>query len=307
MKSHILDILRTAPGRVSGETLSDRLKISRVSIWKHIQALTDKGYDIEASAKGYRLLESPDIPYPWEFPDREAHMHYFDTLDSTMDKARDLALNGHPHLTCVVAGTQRKGRGRMRRTWRSHKGGLYFTVITRPVISPVQSARVGFAAALAVNRCLHRLHDLPAQVKWPNDILVEDRKICGILSEMAAEGETVTHVNLGIGLNVNNDPTRTESTSVSIKKLTGKRASCRALLSCFLTELEDLTDDLLNHRLIDEWRQHSATLGREVKIVTLNQTIEGRAVDIDENGALMVAAPDGATVKALFGDCFIKG
>ena len=138
--------------------------------------------DIEASAKGYRLLGSPDIPYPWEFPDRETQIHYFDTLDSTMDKARELAGSGQPHLTCVVAGTQRKGRGRMQRTWWSYKGGLYFTLITRPAISPVQSARVGFAAALAVNRCLHRLHKLPAKVKWPNDILVEDRKICGILS-----------------------------------------------------------------------------------------------------------------------------
>ena len=307
MKSQILSILRTATDTVSGQALSGRLNTSRVSVWKHIQALIDKGYDIEASAKGYRLLQSPDIPYPWEFPERQAQIHYFDSLDSTMDKARELAAGGHPHLTCVVAGTQRKGRGRMQRTWRSHKGGLYFTVITRPAISPVQSARIGFAAALAVNRCLHRLHDLPAQVKWPNDILVEKRKICGILSEMAAEGETVTHINLGIGLNANNDPTRTEPTAVSIKKLTGKRASRKVLLDCFLSEFEDLTADPLDHRLIDEWCEHSATLGREVKIVTLNQTIHGRAVDIDENGALVVAKSDGITVKVLFGDCFIKG
>ena len=307
MKSRILDILRASADPVSGEALSSRLKTSRVSVWKHIQALNEKGYEIQASAKGYRLRQSPDIPYPWEFPQREAQIHYFETLDSTMDRARELAASGHPHLTCVVAGTQQKGRGRMQRAWRSQKGGLYFTVVTRPAISPVQSARIGFAAALAVSRCLRRLHALPAKVKWPNDVLVKDRKICGILSEMSAEGETVTHINLGIGVNVNNEPARSEPAAVSIKELTGKPASPKILFGCFLDEFEGLTVDPLNLRIMDEWRECSATLGREVKIVTLTQTIEGRAVDIDENGALLVAAPDGAVTKALFGDCFIKG
>jgi len=304
MKGQILKILRTESDVVSGETLSSCLKISRVSIWKHIKKLQKFGYHIQATPKGYRLINDPDVLYPWEFGDRELKIHYFDEVTSTMDVAGDLARNNSPHFTVVIAGRQRKGRGRLKRTWVSSQGGLYFTIILRPQIPPVLSARVNFAASMILARMLRNMFHIDARVKWPNDILVHEKKVAGLLSEMEAETDRVTFINIGMGINVNNDPSPREPMAISLKKILGRNISRKQLLSWFLDEFEHRMNTGTLDNVISEWKIHAMTLGRRVTVVTTHDEFKGTAMDVDNTGALMVKLEDGSIKKIVYGDCF---
>lgn len=304
MKGRILSILRSTPEIVSGETLKARLGTSRVSIWKHIRKLKELGYRIEATPKGYRLHDSPDALYPWEFGAREPRIHYYDEIPSTMDVARDLARKGCPHLSIVIAERQHKGRGRLQRSWHSSTGGLYFTVVLRPRLAPALSPRINLAASLYMAQTLRQLHGIQAQVKWPNDVLVADRKISGMLAEMEAEVDRVVFVNVGIGLNVNNDPPTDLPQAVSVKQLLGRRVERKAILEDFLQRLESglQTDDF--DTVIAEWKKNSISLNRPVRVVMHHSVVEGTAVDVDDNGALVLESDDGTTQKIFYGDCF---
>jgi BirA family biotin operon repressor/biotin-[acetyl-CoA-carboxylase] ligase len=278
-----------------------------VAVWKHIRKLTDAGYEIASTAKGYRLVRSPDTPYPWEFPGREALIHYFAQVDSTMEVARELARRGCPPLTTVVADQQKKGRGRLRRPWVSDPGGLYFTVVTRPEVGPQQSGRANLAASVTLAKVLAETFHVPARVKWPNDILVDGNKMAGLLAEMDAEADRVAFVNIGIGINVNNDPPPIETGAVSMRRLTGAAVSRKSLLAEFLARFESRMAAGLGPELIDEWKALNATIGRPVKVVTTRQTVEGTAVDVDENGALVVESAGGSRRSVFYGDCFHIG
>jgi BirA family biotin operon repressor/biotin-[acetyl-CoA-carboxylase] ligase len=304
MKAEILKLLRAQTDIISGETLSSALGISRVSIWKHIQKLNQIGYWIQSGPKGYRLEHSPDTPFPWEFPARETQIHYFDETSSTMEIAKELAQKGCPDFTVVIAGRQKKGRGRLKRVWISDAGGLYFTLVLRPRLPIVYSARVSFLASLTLARILRECCEIDAKVKWPNDILVQERKISGMLTEMEAEADQVNFINIGIGINVNNDPSQSEPQASSIKKLLGKSISRKELLARFLDDLESRMQQLDIDGVVSEWKQYTLTLNRRVRIVTNRETSEGLAVDVDENGALVLELDDGTRKKILYGDCF---
>jgi BirA family biotin operon repressor/biotin-[acetyl-CoA-carboxylase] ligase len=305
MKSRILELFRSASDIVSGETLSAALGISRVSVWKHIQKLQECGYQIDSTPKGYRLIQSPDTPFPWEFPDRESSMHYFPEVTSTMDIARDMARKGAPHFTVVAAGRQTGGRGRLRRTWYSDDGGLYFTLILRPEIPLQWCSRVNFAASLVLCRVIREWTGVNAAVKWPNDLLVEGKKLSGMLSEMEAEAEMVSFVTVGIGINVHNDPTANEPGACSLDRLAGKPVSRSALLARFLDELQSYvngSDPLMEHVVL-EWKKWTCTLGRHVSVMTPQETSTGMAVDVDPAGALILELADGTRKKVIYGDC----
>lgn len=304
MKEQILKMLRSSGEIVSGAALSDRLGISRVSVWKHIHSLKEHGYEIIASSQGYRLAGSPDALFPWEFPGRKSKIHYFSEVDSTMDIARDLARRGCPDFSVVIAGSQKQGRGRLRRSWHSSEGGLYFTVVLRPPIPPVLSPRVNFCASLSLAQTLRRLFGIEAVVKWPNDILVDDRKLCGMLSEMEAEADRVAYINVGVGLNANNDPTGVEPGAVALKEILDRPVPRKKILTEFLDAFETRLKKPDFDNVVKEWKEYTITLNRNVKIVTTNETSEGRAVDVDENGSLILALADGSMKTILYGDCF---
>jgi BirA family biotin operon repressor/biotin-[acetyl-CoA-carboxylase] ligase len=304
MKGKILDLLRAEGGILSGERISAELGISRVSVWKHIKKLQELGYPIAATAKGYRLTRCFDALFPWEFGQRESNIHYHEEADSTMDIARKLAREGCPGFTTVIAGRQRKGRGRLKRVWHSSAGGLYFTLVTRPPIPPVISPRIGFAASVVLAQTLRRLFDVMATVKWPNDILVGDRKLSGMLSELEAEADRVAFINVGIGINVNNDPTPIEPSACSLKQLLKKDVSRKKLLSEFLDEFENRMTGASFENVISQWKQYTSTIGRFVRIVTGKEISEGMAVDVDENGALVLELADGSKKQIAYGDCF---
>jgi len=306
MKANILKLLRESGDVVSGNALCAELGGSRVAVWKHIQKLQELGYDIKSGARGYRLRSSPDSLHPWEFPGREDRMVYLQEAPSTMDLAKELARKGCPAFTTVVAGRQAQGRGRLRRVWSSEEGGLYFTVVLRPRIPGLWSARVNFLASFTLASILRQGYGVDAGLKWPNDILVDGRKLCGLLSEMESEGEQVNFINIGIGLNVNNDPPKVQPPAVSLKALLGREVPRRELLSRFLDALEQGIAAEPWDRVIGEWKTGSVTLNRPVRIVTTKEETRGVAVDVDENGALLLRKDDGTIATILYGDCFLQ-
>jgi len=305
LKSRILKFLQDTDGILSGEQMSVLLGVSRVSVWKHIRSLQAAGYPIESTPKGYRLTELPDLLQPWGFPGRESRMHCHDAVDSTMAIARELARAGCPEFTVVTADRQTQGRGRLGRVWHSNPGGLYFTIVLRPALPAPLSSLTTFAAGLTWARFLKEAYAIDTGLKWPNDLLVGERKLSGMLSEMEAQGEMVTFVNIGIGLNVNNDPTPEEPNATSLARITGRKLARRDLLEGFLDLFErKMADPHGLDNIIAEWKPFAATLNRPVKIVTTRESIEGIARDVDESGALLLERPDGTLQRIIHGDCF---
>ncbi|MEW6261346.1 MAG: biotin--[acetyl-CoA-carboxylase] ligase [Thermodesulfobacteriota bacterium] len=304
MKSQLLTLLRSQTDVVSGEALSAALHTSRVTVWNHIQKLQGLGYDIQATPKGYRLVASPDIPYAFEFPEREGRMHHVETIDSTMDLAKSLAREGCPHFTVVVAERQTRGKGRLRRSWISDDGGLYFTIVLRPEVPVSHVMRYPFAASVVLCSTIRRMTGIDARVKWPNDLLVRDCKLAGMLCEMEAETDLVSFVNIGIGVNVNNDPEPVEQKACSIRNILNQPVERVALLREFLDTYEAVIDRLDPVAIMREWKSLSATLGKQVRIVTPQGVTEGRAIDIDANGNLILETQNRNLETILYGDCF---
>ena len=305
MKRRILQFLLEAEDILSGEQMSALLGVSRVSVWKHVRGLQAAGYPIESTPKGYRLANRPDILQPWEFPGREERLHCHREADSTMTLARQLAREGCPAFTVVTADRQSRGRGRIGRVWHSRPGGLYFTIVLRPELPPQLSSLTTFAAGLTWAALLKEDYGIAVGLKWPNDLLAGERKLSGMLSEMEARGDLLTFVNIGIGLNVNNDPRPEEPGAVALSELVGHPLSRRDLLENFLNRFEDRMKDPrgLDH-VITEWKAHALTINRYVKIVTVRETIAGLACDVDETGALILEGADGSRQRILHGDCF---
>jgi BirA family biotin operon repressor/biotin-[acetyl-CoA-carboxylase] ligase len=304
MKDRILNILKQNRSIVSGQSLSEELGISRVSVWKHIQKLQKHGYEIIATASGYRLENCPDIPYPWELPGWESRIIYYPELTSTMVAAKELARKDCPDFTTVVAGRQISGRGRLNRQWQSEAGGLYFTMVLRPDLPPVLSFRVSFLASLTLARILNALFGIDARVKWPNDILVKERKLSGMLAELEAEADRVAFINIGVGLNVNNDPSPLQATATSIKAILGRDVSIKDILFRFLEAFEREMRAAAFVHVVRDWKQYAVTLNRDVRIVTGKEVVTGRAIDVDDTGALILECADGSVQKILYGDCF---
>ncbi|QTA90199.1 Biotin--acetyl-CoA-carboxylase ligase [Desulfonema magnum] len=231
-------------------------------------------------------------------------IHYFKEINSTMDMAREMAKKGCPEFTVVVAGQQNAGRGRLKRVWISSQGGLWFTIVLRPRIVPGLGFRINFCASLTLVRTLRRMFGVNAMVKWPNDILADEKKIVGILSEMETEGDEISFINIGIGINVNNDPTSEEPNASSLKNILNREISREELLLEFLNEFEHQMNHGDFDNLISEWKKYAITLNRHVKVVTTHDVSEGLATDVDEEGALILRLEDGSIKRVIYGDCF---
>ena len=305
MKAEILKILRSQFAVVSGEKLGAAAGLPRADILKHIQELQDFGYQISSISGGYRLVRSPDILFPWEYPGHSAYILYYPEVTSTMDVAREQAGKKCPDFTVVIAGRQTQGRGRLKRHWLSDDGGLYFTMVLRPAIPAQWSYRVNFLASLTLALVIREMLQIDARVKWPNDILVDDRKISGMLSELEAEADQVSFISIGIGINVNNDPSEAEPGASSLKKIAGREISRKDLLSRFLEAFSNRMKNSDFEDVISEWKNYTVTLGRHVRIATHAEVSEGLAVDVDENGALVLELANGEQKKIIHGDCFL--
>jgi BirA family biotin operon repressor/biotin-[acetyl-CoA-carboxylase] ligase len=304
MKSKILSLFSTNNGIVSGETFSKRLGVSRVAVWKHIRQLQAAGYAIEATSKGYRLLEKSDTPYPWNFGDLAEKVHYYPTVTSTMARAVELARDGCADFSVVVADVQTQGRGRLQRKWQSDAGGLYFTLVIRPGIPPGVAPLLNLAAAVDLACVLKQSYGIDAQLKWPNDVLVDGAKIAGILSLMEAESDLVNFVALGIGININTAPGHLDQPVTSLCRLIGRSTSRSEFLKAFLELFHQRLARDFPADVIAEWKQLSSTLGQRVEIHTTTCVYEGIAVDIEASGALVIKTAHGDMQSIVFGDCF---
>lgn len=307
MNALLLKILRKTSVPLPMETMATALETSPQTLTRLLSDLSEKGYLFKESKDGIQLIQSPDIPFPWEFPSRELTIHYYQEIDSTMTVARRLAHSNAPDFTVVVAETQTKGRGRLERQWSSSMGGLYFTMILRPRMESSDSFLINFLASLVLSQVLNDLFQINAMVKWPNDILVDEKKVAGMISEMGATGNHIDYVNLGIGVNVNNDPQLAFPNAASIRNILGKPVSRVILLSTFIEALDlKMKQEPLDPRIIAQWKKNSMTLGREVTIATMHECFSGKAVDVDNQGALLLKTPDGDVKRIIYGDCFLR-
>lgn len=302
---------------VSGERLSEGLGVSRVAVWKAIKRLEQLGYAVEAKPKvGYRLLARPNIPYPWEIKRRLTgagiigrEIKYYDRLDSTQEVVKELAKEGAEEGLVVIAREQLRGRGRMGRVWFSPPGGLWMSMLLRPKVPPAKAPLLTLMAASSVSEALWRAYGVVGRIKWPNDVLVNGRKICGVLAEVEAEVDRVNYVALGIGVNLNvplnSLPEKVRAEATSLQEVLGKEVdvvdfACKLLTLINAQYLEYLSRRFSN--LIESWRSKLIGLGKEVLIKTVDGEIAGLAEDVDEDGALLVKVGSGDVVKVYSGD-----
>ena len=305
MKFHVLKKLRSENRAFNEKNLIADMEISKITLRQHIHELQELGYPISETDKEYRLLNEPDVLFPWEFGKRESYIHYFTEVDSTMDVARKMAKNNCPHFTVIITEKQSKGRGRLKRKWISKKGGLYFTIVLKPELPMSLAHVVNFCASLSLAKILQHHFDLKARVKWPNDVLIDGKKISGLLSEMETDEDRIFFINIGIGINVNNDPRAEEPNATSLKVLLGNNVLRKTVLSLFLDEFERSLIRQHPKKIIEEWKNYSMTLGKEVRIVTNKETSQGTAMDVDESGSLILKLKDGSMKKIIYGDCFL--
>ncbi len=315
VNTELLYILKRETGYISGEEISGQLGITRAAIWKHIQELRNLGYDIAAVPHlGYKLLSLPDRLYPWEIKYHLKNkfigkaVYYYENLSSTMDTAMDLALNGVSEGALIIAEGQTEGRGRMGRLWLSPKyKGIYFSLIIKPKILPQQTPVLTLISAVAICQALKRHLGIEAQIKWPNDILVDDRKVGGILTEMNAEMDAVHAIIVGVGINVNNDKGALPYPAGTLKEAVGYEINRLILLKYILSYFEDKYLQFQRQgvdRILEEWRHFSATLGKRIKlsVVGKRQALIGKAMDIDYDGGLLVRLDSGLTERVVAGD-----
>ena len=229
---------------------------------------------------------------------------HFQELETTMDKAKKLARSNAPHLSVVIAENQKSGRGRLNRKWFSSKGGLWFTLILKPDTPPVLSYIYNFAASLCLSISLKELFHLDVSVKWPNDLLLNKKKLVGLLSEMETRGDMVEFINIGIGINVNNHPQKYEPNAISLKEVLQKNISRRCILETFLKKFKEMTQSPNCSEIIKQWKKMTSTIGSQVRIETMGDIYEGLAIDVDETGALIIKDQTGETKKIIYGDCF---
>lgn len=320
MRERILDILRRFPGSyVSVEELSSHFGVSRTIIWRHIQALKELGYEIDGATRtGYRLLKIPDLLLPAEIRAAVGNnqliteIHYYQETESTNLAARQAAYSGCSEGTIIIAEAQDKGRGRLQRGWYSpFTKGIWCSLVLRPRFKPYEAAKVTLLAAVAVRQALS-LYLTGCGIKWPNDILVEGKKICGILTEINAEIDNINYILVGFGVNVNISaeefPDELKSIATSVAVLHGK-VSRLELLAAILANFAVLYEaanagDFSG--ILALWRKYSVTIGRQVEVLDGDKQFTGKALDIDEAGGLLVATENGIR-KVLAGDVAIKG
>lgn len=315
MESDILGYL--VPGLwISGESIASSLGISRAAVSKQIRSLRMKGYAIESSTKkGYCLAEYLDLLDPDQisagldtlFIGRD--LRYFKEVRSTNQTADKMASSSGHGAGCrdgtvVLAEIQTSGKGRLSRPWLSPPGGIYMSLILKPDIPLAKVYRINMAMSLAITKALFILYGLETRIKWPNDILIEERKLCGILMEVNAEVDRLKYAIVGIGINANIDakslPAEWNATSLATEL--GHAVSRIKLIQCLLHDVEEAYAHLGSREIYLQWRERSATLGRNVRIASQEGDLEGEAVDLSEDGILEIRVPGGIR-RVMAGDC----
>lgn len=302
MKAEILAMLRESDGYVSGQELCNKFGVSRTAIWKAINQLKDMGYEIEAVPnKGYHLVSAPDVMNEAEIKSllhtewAGQELFCFDEIDSTNTKAKELAEQGYPSGTLVVADRQIAGRGRRGRSWDSPAGiGIFMTLLLKPDINPNNASMLTLVTALATAQAISDVTGAEAKIKWPNDIVINGKKVCGILTEMSAQFDYINHIVIGIGINVHNEsfPEEIRETASSLLLESGKRIHRADLIARFLARFEAgyaiflQTEDL--EGLMKDYNALLVNIQKQVRILDPKEPFEGKAIGITKRGELIV-------------------
>ena len=310
MRKTIVEMLKSAGGDfISGESIAGELGISRTAVWKHVQKLRENGYEILSRERcGYKLKDAPDLLLPSEIQIGlrtkiiGVEMEYRPSVDSTNRVAKRLAYHGAEEGTIVVAEEQTGGKGRLERNFFSPRGkGIWFSIILRPKFLAKDAPKCTLMAAVAVAEAMNRFR-LKAEIKWPNDIMFDGRKLVGILTEISGEIGKITYIVVGIGINVNISrdefPEELRPIAASLSEISGKEISRVELLRAVLEEFDKLYLEVNEsgfNKIIKRWKKYNVTLGKEVSVISAGdgKTFTGKAVDLNADGALVVETKQG--------------
>ena len=320
MKTEILTCLKETDGYVSGQELCDRLGVSRTAVWKVIGQLREEGYEIEAvRSRGYRLcsagdvLSEAEIASVLETKSLGRNLRFFDEIDSTNNELRRIAENGAPDGTLAIAEIQTAGKGRRGRAWTSPRGsGIWMSFLLRPDFAPEYASMLTLVTAMAVEKGIRQQTGLDCQIKWPNDIVLNGRKICGILTEMSTEEDSIRYVVVGIGINVNTKefPEEISKTATSLAIETGHPVRRAPLVASILKAWEEYYETYkktLDLSLLkEEYNARLVNLGREVKVLAPKGDDVGVSGGITDTGELIVEV-DGEKREVMSGEVSVRG
>ena len=317
----ILELLRRQEGFLSGEDIGRELSITRAAVWKGIKKLREEGYEIEAvTNRGYRLT-NPETMYNKRELEQGLKtktmgqtIYFYEETDTTNNRARELALEGAPEGTLVVAEKQTAGRGRRGKVWGSPLGtGIWMSLVLRPQIAPTEASVLTLLCGLATAEAIEAETGLSAGIKWPNDILINGKKAVGILTEMDCEMSEVHFVIPGIGINVNTAsfPPEIAEIATSLYLECGKTVSRRRLVHKVLERLEEHYETFLRTgsfaAMLEDYRKHCITLGKEVHVLG-REPFFAEALDITPEGELLVCRADNGKEEVVFsGEVSIRG
>lgn len=317
IRKHILKTIEEE--YVSESELIEKLNITHDKLNENINKLINAGYDIRHEEnKGYKLFETPDILEQFEI---ERHLstnyignniHLYKEVTSTNDIAKKFVDDDAPEGTVIIAEQQTAGRSRKRADWVSPEGGIYMTIILKPEITLIEASKLTIVTGVALARTLHDHFKIDAGIKWPNDILIGSKKICGILTEAVTDYDKIKAVLIGVGVDLNIDyediPEDLKDIATSVKEETNEELKRTEILKVFFKEFEEFYEEFKKgnfKKIISEWRRLSSTTGKRVKVYKGNKALEADAVGIDTKGALIVELDDGSLERISSGECKI--
>lgn len=321
MKTEILVLLRESGDYISGQELCSRFGVSRTAVWKVMKQLKEEGYIIESvQNKGYRLAENPDVLSISELKSRIHNdwagrtIYYYEETGSTNIDAKRLAEEGAPHGTVVAADKQNAGRGRRGRSWESPAGrDIYFTILLRPDFMPDRAAALTLVMAVSAAQAVEEYCGLQTGIKWPNDVVVNGRKICGILTEMNVETDYIQYVVTGVGINVNLEemPEKIAAAATSLLIEGGKKINRAELLQTVLKHFEenyDLYRKYTNMKaLLEIYNRFLVNMDKQVRVLDPRGEWEGTARGINHSGELLVETENGEIKEVYAGEVSVRG
>ncbi|MEY8319640.1 biotin--[acetyl-CoA-carboxylase] ligase [Lachnospiraceae bacterium 46-61] len=315
----ILEELKKIEGYISGEELGEKLGVSRAAIWKGIQKLKEQGYEIEAvSNKGYHIIPKQDLYNGIEIKEIcntvkiAKEVYFYEQTDSTNNCIRKLAKEGKKEGVVAVAEIQTAGKGRRGKEWKSPKGtGIWMSILLTPNITPPEAPVLTLLAGLAVCRAVRQQTGLKAMIKWPNDVLISNKKICGILTELYAEMDSVHFIITGIGINVNTEafPEELQKIATSLKIEKGETISRKNMIKAVIEEFEKIylqyekCCSFLPFR--EEYKKYCINIGKELQVLS-KQSFTAKGIDITEKGELLVQKQTGEKVVVFSGEVSIR-
>lgn len=323
MKTEILKLLRESDGYVSGQSLCEEFGVSRTAVWKVINQLKEEGYHVEAvKNRGYRIADIPDVMSEEELKSlltgktrwAGQEIYYYPDTDSTNIRAKELGEKGAPHGTLVVAGQQSAGRGRRGRGWESPPGcSIYMSILLRPEFLPSKAPMLTLIMAYSVAKALRACTGMEVKIKWPNDIVLNGKKLVGILTEMSTEIDYINHVVIGVGVNVNMASFSEEiaKTATSLRIETGEIIKRSTLIVEMMKHFEKnyemylKTEDLSGIR--EAYNGLLVNCGKEVRILGAREPYQAVALGINDSGELLVRKQDGSQEAVYAGEVSVRG